>query len=77
MRVAVRAWELREAARAALYAGDRATEALALARAACRLHTTPQGQRLLALALLAAGHLAEAHELIEWLLVDKPEESTE
>jgi len=68
MRVAVRAWELREAACAALYAGDRATEALALARVAYRLHTTPQGQRLLALTLLATGHLAEAHELIEQLL---------
>ena len=47
MRVAVRAWELRQAARAALCAGDRATEALALARAACQFHTTPYGQRLL------------------------------
>ena len=68
MRVAVRAWELREAARAALCAGDRVTEALALARAACRLHTTPQGRRLLALALLATGQMAEACELIERLL---------
>jgi hypothetical protein len=68
MRVAVRAWELREAARAALGAGDRVTEALALARAACRLHTTPQGRRLLALALLATGQRAEACELIERVL---------
>ena len=59
---------LREAARAALCAGDRVTEALALARAACRLHTTPRGQRLLALALLATGQMAEACELIERLL---------
>ena len=59
MRVAVRAWELRQATRAALCAGDRATEALALARAACQLHTTPSGQRLLALALLVNGHMAE------------------
>jgi hypothetical protein len=41
------------------------TEALAWARAACRLHTTPQGRRLLALALLATGQRAEACELIE------------
>src|SRR5919198_1968019 len=65
MRVAVRAWELRQAARAALCAGDRATEALALARAACQLHTTPYGQRLLALALFMNGHIAEAYTLIE------------
>lgn len=63
MRVVVRAWELREAARTALCAGDRAAEAVALARAACRLHTTPQGQRLLALALLANGRVAEASEV--------------
>jgi hypothetical protein len=75
MRVAVRAWELREAARAALGAGDRTADALALAHAACRLHTTPQGQRLLALALLAAGQMAEAHEVIERLLPDNPEEA--
>jgi len=68
MRVAVRAWELREAARAALCADDRGPEALALARAACRLHTTPRGQRLLALALLATGQMAEACELIERVL---------
>jgi predicted amidophosphoribosyltransferase len=68
MRVAVKAWELREAARAALCAGDRPAHALDLARAACRLHTTRQGQRLLALALVAAGQMAEVHELIEPLL---------
>src|ERR671936_462763 len=65
MRVAVRAWELRQAARAALCAGDRPIEALALARAACQLHTTPYGQRLLALALLVNGHMAEAYALLE------------
>jgi hypothetical protein len=65
MRVAVRAWELRQAAHAALCAGDRTAEALTLARAACRLHTTPYGQRLLALALLVNGHMAEAYALIE------------
>jgi hypothetical protein len=65
MRVAVRAWELRQATRAALCADDRTAEALALARAACRLHTTPYGQRLLALALLMNGQVAEAYTLIE------------
>jgi len=68
MRVAVKAWELREAARAALCAGDRPAHALDLAHAACRLHTTRRGQRLLALALAAAGEMAEAHELMEQLL---------
>ena len=75
MRVAVRAWELREAARTALCAGGSAADTLALARAACRLHATPQGQRLLALALLAAGQTAEACALIERLLADTLEES--
>ena len=60
MRVAVRAWELRQAARAALCAGNRTAEALALARAACQLHTTPSGQRLFALALLVNRQMAEA-----------------
>src|SRR5262249_61815326 len=60
MRVAVRAWELREAARTALCAGGPAAEALALARAACRLHATPPGQRPLALAPLAAGQTDQA-----------------
>jgi hypothetical protein len=68
MRVAVRARELRQATRAALYAGDRTVEALVLARAACQLHTTPYGQRLLALALLVNGHMAEAYALIEQVL---------
>src|SRR2546426_1554585 len=64
MRVAVRAWDLRQAVHAALCAGNRATEALALARTACQLHTTPHGQRLLALALLMNGQMAEAYALI-------------
>jgi hypothetical protein len=68
MRVAVRAWELRQATRAALCAGDRTAEALVLARAACQLHTTPYGQRLLALALLVNGQMAEAYALIEQVL---------
>ena len=68
MRVAVRGWELREAARTALCAGDRTAEALALARAACQLHTTPYGQRLLALALLVHGQMGEAYALIEQVL---------
>ena len=68
MRVAVSAWELRQATRAAFGAGDRTAEALALARAACQLHTTPYGQRLLALALLMNGHMAEAYALLERVL---------
>jgi hypothetical protein len=68
MRVAIKAWELREAARTALCASDRACEALAFIRAACRLHTTPSGQRLLALALIATGQVAEAYKLIEQLV---------
>ena len=68
MHVAVKAWELREATRAALCAGDPPAYALDLARAACRLHTTPQGQHLLALALVAAGQMTEAYALMERLL---------
>jgi hypothetical protein len=71
MRVAVRAWELRQATRAALCAGNRATEALVLARAACQLHTTPYGQHLLALALLVNGHMAEAYAMIEQVLQEE------
>ena len=68
MRVAVRAWELRQATRAALCAGDRTTEALALARAACQVHTTPYGLRLLVLALLVNGHMAEAYTVLTQVL---------
>ena len=68
MRVAARAWELRQAARSALCAGDRTAEALALARAACQLHTTPDGQRLLALTLLVNGQTAEATAVITQVL---------
>jgi hypothetical protein len=68
MRVAVRARELRQAARAALCAGNRTAESLTLARAACQLHTTPYGQRLLALALLVNSRMAEAYALIEQVL---------
>ncbi len=75
MRVAVRAWELRKAARTALCTDGQAAEALALARAASRLHATPRGQHLLALALFAAGQTAEACALIERLLTDTSEES--
>jgi hypothetical protein len=75
MRTAAKAWELREAARAALCAGDRPAYALDLARAACRLHTTRQAQRLLALALVAAGQMAEVHQcmeqLLEWRVTDR------
>ena len=68
MRVAVRAWELRQATRAALCAGHRTAEALALARAACQLHATPDGQRLLALALLVNGQMAEAAAVMAQVL---------
>ena len=61
MRVAHRAWELREAARRALGAA----EALGLAQAACQLHATARGERLLALALLATGRTAPARALVE------------
>ena len=72
MRVAVRAWELRQALRAELCAGNnRATEALALARAACQLHTTSLGQRWLVLALLINGQMAEAYALIEQTLQEQ------
>ena len=71
MRVAVRAWELRQATRAELCAGNRAIEALALARAACQVHTTPYGQRLLALALLVNGHMAEAYAVVEQVLQEQ------
>jgi hypothetical protein len=67
MRVALRAWELRQAARAALRAGNRAHEALSLARTACQLHATPQGQRLVVLALLVNGQVAEATALLQQL----------
>lgn len=67
MRVAAKAWELREQARKALCAGDHTVQALALAQASCQLHATPRGQRLLALALLENGYTAEAYTLIEQL----------
>src|SRR5438874_4098998 len=72
MCVADKAWELRQATRTALCVGDRPAEALALARAACQLHTTPYGQRLLALALLVNGHMAEAYALLEQVLHAQP-----
>ncbi|MGE3540511.1 MAG: hypothetical protein AB7N91_24105 [Candidatus Tectimicrobiota bacterium] len=68
MQVAVQAWSLRQAARAALCEGNRPAEALALAQAACRLQNTPCGQRLLALALLALGESAAASALLATLL---------
>ena len=68
MQVAAKAWQLREQARQALCAGDRAAEALAWAQAACQLQTTPRGLRLLALALLENGHAAEAVTVIEQTL---------
>jgi hypothetical protein len=65
MRLAVKAWQLREEARTALWAGGRPAEAVALARAACQLHETERGQGLLTLALLAAGQWTEASVLLE------------
>ena len=59
MGVAARAWQLREAARAALE-GERAHDACHLASAALRLHATPRGRRLHVLALLAAGRPLDA-----------------
>lgn len=63
MRLAARAWALREAARAALLTGG-AAEALAGARAAYALERTPRAQRLLAMALIAGGAAAGARDLI-------------
>ena len=63
MRLTVRAWALRESARIALLTGG-AAEALAAARTAYALERTPRAQRLLALALIASGDGAAAHELI-------------
>lgn len=65
MRLAVKAWKLREEARLSLCAGDRATDALSLTRAAYRLHATPRGKQLLVLALLATGQMPEALALLE------------
>ncbi len=73
MRVAARAWELRQAARDALAIG-RADEACAHLLAAMRLHATPQGQRLLALALIGAGRGGEARPLVERLVWSSPAE---
>lgn len=66
MRLVMRAWTLREAARAALVAGEGAT-ALARAQAACRLERTPRALRLLALALATTGRGADARELVRRL----------
>ena len=63
MRLAARAWALREAARAALRAGDDAA-ALAAARAAYALERTPRAQRLLALSLIARGDAAAARAIV-------------
>lgn len=63
MRLAVRAWALREAARAALLSGG-AAQALAMARAAYALEQTPRASGLLALALIAGGDAAGARTLI-------------
>lgn len=67
MRVAVKAWQLRDVARRALWTGDRPQDALTAARAACRLHETRYGQQLLALALLANGRAPEARLVVDRL----------
>jgi len=59
MTVARRAWQLREAARAALVEG-RAPEAAELAGAALRMHATPRGRQLHIVALVAAGRGRDA-----------------
>ena len=63
MRLAARAWTLRETARAALLTGDGAT-ALAAARAAYALERTEHAQRLFGLALIACGDAAGARVLV-------------
>ncbi len=63
MRLAARAWALREAARTALLSGEGAT-ALAAARAAYALERTPSARRLLALSLVARGDAAAARTLV-------------
>jgi hypothetical protein len=63
MRLAARAWALRETARTALRAGDDAA-ALAAAHAAYALERTPRAQRLLALSLVARGDAAAARALV-------------
>ncbi len=75
MQVAARAWELREAARRALRLGDQTAEALRLAQAACRLHATPWGRRLLVLAFLAAGRVSDAGAILEKMHEGEPPES--
>jgi predicted amidophosphoribosyltransferase len=71
MHVARKAWEIREAVRELLWAGDRPAEAVRLARTAYQLHATPQAQKLLALTLLANHQTAEAYTAITPLLADQ------
>lgn len=68
MQVAIRAWRLRQAARAALCDEPRTAEALELAQESCRVQNTPQGRRLVALALLAQGEYTAASDLLACLL---------
>lgn len=63
MRLAARAWALREAARTAFRSGESAT-ALAAARAAYALERTPRARRLLTLSLVACGDAAAARALV-------------
>jgi hypothetical protein len=63
MRLAARAWTLREAARVSLLAGD-LSAALVQARAACVLERAPRARGLLTLALVASGETAAASALL-------------
>jgi hypothetical protein len=64
--------EAQERAQQCLHAArelaGRARDMEAVRQASAALHSTRQGQRLLALALVAAGQMAEAHALMEQLL---------
>src|SRR4029453_5230893 len=71
MQVVLRAWELREAARQLVCEGTQPAEAVRFARAACRLHATPQAQHLLALALLANQQMSEAYAVMVSLLTER------
>jgi len=76
MGVAARAWQLREAARAALEAG-RGHDACDLAGAALRLHATPRGRRLHVLALLSAGRMLDAARALTAMESLTPREAQE
>lgn len=77
MQVAREAWEIREAVREVLWAGDQPAEAVRLARTACQLHATPQAQKLLVLALLAHQQTAEALDVLASVMADDEAPSAE